>query len=223
MPWPTETDYNEAVQTPRLAFDDLELRSGQAELTPLGLPRPYTGAFATVYKLQCGSRTWALRCFKRELADQKMRYSAISEALSRARLPYTVGFEFLERGIRVKGKWFPALKMEWVQGEGLAFYLQRHLQQSAALIALAAKWQRMAADPREARIAHGDLQHANVLIAGGEPSSSTTTACRCQRSPGGKRTSLVRKTINIRAGIERTSAHIPTTSPPGSSTFPCWR
>src|SRR5579871_2880557 len=110
MPWPTLTDYNEAIQNPQANFQDPELRAGEVETNALGLPRPISGGFATVYRLKQGHREWAVRCFQREFADQQRRYDAISRHLGAARLRYTVGFEFLTQGIRVAGAWFPILK-----------------------------------------------------------------------------------------------------------------
>lgn len=165
MPWPTPQDYNEAIQNPRLNLADTELQSGTPELTPLGLPRPITGGFASVYKLQCGKRDWAVRCFLREVQDQQKRYAAISHHLASVKLPYTVGFDFVEQGIRIRGQWYPVLKMEWVHGEPLNVYIERKLQDSAALRRLAERWRTMAQELGKAGIAHGDLQHGNVIVA----------------------------------------------------------
>jgi hypothetical protein len=168
VPWPTPQEYNEAIQSPRLNFNDPELKGGSVETTPLGLPRPITGGFASVYKMRCGQRDWAVRCFLREFIDQQQRYAAISKHLSAAKLPYTVGFEFLSQGIKVRGTWYPILKMEWVQGELLNKYIKRNLRDSAALLGLASRWAKMIKDMQAASIAHGDLQHGNVLITNGE-------------------------------------------------------
>lgn len=168
MPWPTPQDYNEAIQSPRLNFNDPELKGGSVETTALGLPRPITGGFASVYRVRCGQREWAVRCFLREFIDQRQRYEAISKHLSAAKLPYTVGFEFLPQGIKVGGTWYPILKMEWVQGELLNKYIKRNLSDSAALLGLANRWAQMVKAMQAANVAHGDLQHGNVLIANGE-------------------------------------------------------
>ncbi len=167
MPWPTPQDYNEAIQNPQSNFDDPELKAGTPELTPLGLPRPITGGFASVYRMRCGQRDWAVRCFLREYADQQKRYAAISQHLAAVKLPYTVGFEFLPRGIRIRGQWYPILKMEWVQGEPLNTYIETHLNDPSALSHLAHRWAAMMQALQQARIAHGDLQHGNVLVANG--------------------------------------------------------
>ena len=143
MPWPTPQDYNEALQSPQASFSDPELKTGQVETDRLGLPRPISGRFAIVYKMQCGGRNWAVRCFRSEVADQQQRYAAIDEQLRRVRVPYTVGFEFLQQGIRVKGQWYPILKMEWIAGQPLNVYIEQHLHNPAKLMGLAASWMTM--------------------------------------------------------------------------------
>ncbi|MDQ3816979.1 MAG: hypothetical protein M3362_04720 [Acidobacteriota bacterium] len=168
MPWPTPQDYNEAIQSPRLNFSDPELKSGTVETTQLGLPRPISGGFASVYKVRCGKRDWAVRCFLREFLDQQQRYEAISKHLAISKLPYAVGFNFLSQGIKVKGTWYPILKMEWVQGELLHKYIKKNLSNPAALLDLANRWVVMIKALQAANMAHGDLQHGNVLVVNGE-------------------------------------------------------
>ncbi len=64
MGWPTPQEYNEAIQNPRSAFADPELKASQPILTPMGLPRPISGGFASVYQLVTEEqRTYAVRCF----------------------------------------------------------------------------------------------------------------------------------------------------------------
>lgn len=164
MSWPTPQDYNEAIQNPKLCFDDPELKAGQPELNALGLPRPICGGFASVYRMHCGQRDWAVRCFLREFTDQQQRYAAISHHLAAVKLPYIVGFDFLSKGIKVRNQWYPILKMEWVKGELLHDYIKTHLNNSAALLKLAERWQAMIKALQGAAIGHGDLQHGNVLV-----------------------------------------------------------
>ncbi|MBI4582975.1 MAG: hypothetical protein HY717_02980 [Planctomycetes bacterium] len=168
MAWPTPQDYNEAVQNPKHAFADPELQMGRPELTPLDLPRPITGGFASVYRLQCAQRNWAVRCFLRQFHDHAKRYDAISDHLARVRLPYTVGFTFLRNGIRVGGQWYPILKMEWVQGEPLNSFIEKHLGNPNSLLSLASRWVEMMRALQKASIAHGDLQHGNVFVVDGD-------------------------------------------------------
>ncbi len=168
MPWPTPQDYNEAVQGPALCFSLPELRGGRPELTPLGLPRAVTGGFASVYRISYGGSDWAVRCFLRQVADQQRRYEAISQHLSTVGLPYTAGFQYLEQGIKVQGRWYPVLKMDWVPGLPLNTYIQQNLSRPEKLKTLADDWLRMLQDLRRQGVAHGDLQHGNVLVNEGK-------------------------------------------------------
>ncbi len=168
MRWPSDQDYNEAIQNPQVAFSDAELKCGRIEVTPLGLPRARAGNFATVYRIDCGSKPYAVRCFRAHNPSQRDRYAAITTHLRSHRLPYTANFEFLGDGIRVGGAWYPILKMEWIEGENLISYVERHLTQANRLVQLAATWNRMLTDLRQAGIAHGDLQHGNVLVVNGD-------------------------------------------------------
>ena len=92
MAWPTPQDYSEAVQHPALNFENPEMKAGEVELTALGLPRPRSGNFATVFKIECKERNWAVRCFLRQVTDQRERYAAISKDLAPLQIPYMVGF-----------------------------------------------------------------------------------------------------------------------------------
>jgi hypothetical protein len=168
MPWPTPQDYNEAIQNPKIVFSDPDLRFGQPELNQLGLPRPRAGAFACVYKMQGGGRNWAARCFLKEVPDLQRRYVAISECLKSAKLPYTVPFTYIADGIKVGGRPYPLLKMEWIHGESLTAFIGKTLANPSTLLSVAKVWLQVLADLKAVNIAHGDLQHDNVLVVGGQ-------------------------------------------------------
>jgi hypothetical protein len=168
MPWPLSQDYNEAVQNPQTTFGDPELRGGQVVTNALGIPVPRSGNFADVYEfIGASGAKWAIKCFTRAVPDQCERYAAISAQLQEARLPFTVEFQYLERGIRVAGEWYPVLKMDWVEGFLLNEFVRQNLDRPAMLDALSNLWSRLAGRLRRAGIAHGDLQHGNVLLVPG--------------------------------------------------------
>src|SRR5215469_13859445 len=120
--WPQPTDYHEAIQNPSSCFIDGELRSATPRLDSLGLPRAILGNFASVYQVLNGSKRYAVRCFLTYHQDQEKRYQAISAELTRLRLPFMAGFVFENKGILVKGKWYPILRMEWVDGTPLTTF-----------------------------------------------------------------------------------------------------
>ncbi len=164
--WPSPQDYNESVQNPQSHLKDDEMQAGLIYTDQHGIPRPVSGAFATVYRLKCRQRDIALRCFLRNITDndQEQRYDQISAYLKRSNLPYIVTFQFLQEGVQVLGRWFPSLKMEWVEGESLDQYILRNLTNSEKLERLANSFLQMMLSLKAAGIAHGDLQHGNIVV-----------------------------------------------------------
>ena len=163
--WPSMTDYQEALQSPSLAFSSSELRKGAPVENKLGLPRPICGTFASVYELVNGHRRWAVKCFLRNTPDLHERYVKISDHLRKCRrLGYFVAFEYLEKEMRVRGELFPLVKMEWIEACQLNTFVEENLSSPRVLAKLCEHWDKLVADLRSANIAHGDLQHGNVLV-----------------------------------------------------------
>lgn len=164
MSWPTQGEYNQAIQNPRIAFRDPELRGGTCYANRFGVPVPWSGQNAAVYKILSGAKAWAVKCFTHEVSDHQVRYSRISEHLTKTQLRYMVDFKFLGEGINVKGRWYPLVLMEWAEGERLNDYVRRHLSEPDKLQRLAQRVLQMVRDLQAAQIAHGDLQHGNILV-----------------------------------------------------------
>jgi WD40 repeat protein len=168
---PSISDYREAVQNPHLFLDDQELKRCRPAWDPRQhLPKIWPGNFAAVFQLQSpdGSK-FAIKCFYRDLSNLQRRYAALDNHL-RNRCPgYLVSFRYQPRGILVNGQWFPIVRMEWVEGQRLDEFLQHHLQRPGPqtrelLKAVAQLWHRLAGELERDRLAHGDLQHGNVLL-----------------------------------------------------------
>jgi hypothetical protein len=174
MAWPLSQDYNEAVQNPHLCFADAELCAGRVAVNALGLPLPRSGSFADVYELHCPAtgRRWAVKCFTRQVPGLGERYAAISDHLRQARLPFTVDFQYLEQGVRIRGQWYPIVKMHWVEGLLLNDFVRQYLERPPLLEALIQVWAKAGRRLREANLAHADLQHGNVLLVPGDRPSS---------------------------------------------------
>ena len=137
-------------------------------------PRPRSGAFANVYKgTYASGGDIAIRVFTRASGtDSRERYAAISDYLAQlngSRPRSLVGFKFDEKGIRVAsrgGKWFPLVTMDWVPGDTLFDWVRStcHSQNGRALGAASEKWVELVTDLTRVQIAHGDLQHGNVMV-----------------------------------------------------------
>jgi hypothetical protein len=164
MRLPDLVAYQAAVQHPSTAFGDPHLRAASVTTGRLGLPRAVSGNFAVTYQLRTGTRQWAVRCFHREAADRASRYAAISQALARLRDGPLVPIDYFDTGIRVGQAWYPITKMAWIDGHPLNQAVEARLEQPSALRDIERRFVQVAADLRQRGIAHGDLQHGNILV-----------------------------------------------------------
>jgi uncharacterized protein YjbI with pentapeptide repeats len=163
--WPLNIDFTIAVQNPHICFADPELKLASTSKNSRGRVLLWSGNFATVYKLTKGNRSWAVRCFTRiPQSDVQQRYKLISAYLSQHQIPYLVDFEFLPQGILVKGEWYPILKMDWVQGSEIDRYIGEHIDDSQVLLRLDQQLKQLQKDLQQVGIAHGDLQHGNIMV-----------------------------------------------------------
>lgn len=164
MFWPSAQDYNEAIQNPATSFADQDLRRGAVESNKLGLPKVMSGAFASVYKINSGESPWAVRCFLNSRPDHQERYKHVSDFVLFDDLECTVPFYYLEQGIKIKGTWYPILKMEWVEGRTLEKFLDENFNRKHLVLDLLKQFDEMVLDLNRAGIAHGDLQHGNIIV-----------------------------------------------------------
>jgi hypothetical protein len=167
--WPTPLDYQEAIQYPTNCFTDPELKFARFKKDRYGFPLGISGNFASVY--QATTRQGfhkAVRCFQRptiDLADRYEQISVYSSSLSINRPSSLVGFKYIENGIRVKQrKFYPIVKMDWVDGDPLNVFIRNHIRDKKILQELINKFVVVAKQLRSAHIAHGDLQHGNIIV-----------------------------------------------------------
>lgn len=164
MTYPAITDYNEAVQTPRVAFSDPQLKAGTVECTPLGLPLALSGGFALTYSVRIPAARFAVRCFHRQIPDVEAKYDAIAKFLNARAARHFVQFDFQPNGVLVKGKRFPIVKMAWIDGPTLGLFLDQHAKIPSQVRAVRDGFRELALDLETLGVAHGDLQNGNVIV-----------------------------------------------------------
>lgn len=164
MALPRGNEYDQAVQMPQISFNDNELKSSQVETNPLGLPKPYSGGFTTTFRMYNSSGDWAVRCFTREIQDLQKRYQSISSFLSKNSSQYFVSAKYLANGIRVSGKEYPIIKMQWLKGEPLNIFLAKNYKQKDVVEKLLSDFVNLVRQLETFGIAHGDLQHGNIIV-----------------------------------------------------------
>lgn len=162
--WPSHTDYQDAIQNPHICFEAEDLKVSEVGCDMLGLPKVMSGNFACVYSVTTGGQRYAIRCFVRQVLGQQGRYARLSQNLCGLGLPCMVTFDFILRGIKVKNEWYPIVKMQWVDGLPLNQHVEECYDKPDTMRDLAAKWRVLMKGLRENLIAHGDLQHGNVMV-----------------------------------------------------------
>lgn len=168
MPWPLASQFSALLQRPSIAFKDDRLRQCTIERNEQGQPRPWSGAFAVVYKgIFANGQPTAIRVFTSESSERRERYMLSSSYLSQRRLKCLVNFEYRDDSIRCSdGKWYPLILMDWVDGETLFKWTRKKCLENngAALAAAASCWTALIRELADNNVAHGDLQHANIIV-----------------------------------------------------------
>jgi len=168
MPLPRGDEYLAAIQNPRIAFSDAELKQCSPETDKFGIPKPYSGGFTTTFHLKNHLQHWAVRCFTRAISDLQRRYEAIGRFLQANSHDFFVKAVYLHQGIKVNGQWHPVIKMQWIDGETLNTYIGRNISNSQAIAKLIQEFIKIVRCLESLGVAHGDLQHGNILVKQGK-------------------------------------------------------
>jgi Metal binding domain of Ada len=168
--WPSARHFTEVIQCPSVCFSNPILRKTLPAVDRLGMPIVTSGQFAYVYKLKSmnGDGDYAVRCFRGYLGDRDQRYRAIQAHVLKSPVPYLSQFSYSPEGILVGGIRFPILFMQWIDGPTLDLYVSEMLHRRDVLLHLAGEWLRVVGAFQTAGIAHGDLQHGNVIVEHGQ-------------------------------------------------------
>ena len=164
--YPAAGDYYKAVQAPARVFTVPKLQAAEFVWDSLG-PTLARGSSAVVFQAAVDGKPRALRCYIRNDASSRDRYSALDAYLAAHDLsPYVSGTTWLDGAIQVNRATWPVLTMDWIDGRTLNEYVDFLVASSnaAALTTLAAKWRALVALLQSSDFAHGDLQHGNVMV-----------------------------------------------------------
>jgi hypothetical protein len=195
MDWPLASHYTAILQNPKLAFSDPELQGCQIRRDAHNQPLGISGQFAVVYQATFpDGRNKAVRAFTSDREERTERYQQISEYLRQVPDPEClVSFHFHERGIRAiskgRARMYPLVTMEWVSGVTLLDWVRSRClaSESDRLAALANRWVALVAELESARIAHGDLQHGNVMVTASDELRLVDYDGMCVPSLSGRR------------------------------------
>ena len=183
--WPLAADYSKMLQHPELAFKNPELQQCLIEtMHGNNQPRPRAGAFAVVYRARYpgSDRHVAVRAFTKESKERQHRYHAIREYLRGRKLECLVDFDYSDQGIRsTDGRFYPLVTMEWVQGDALFEWVEARclVGDRDALTQACEDWIALIDELQSNEIAHGDLQHGNIMVTPDHQLKLVDYDCMC--------------------------------------------
>ena len=125
----------------------------------------YSGGFTTVFPFHTkrGDKI-AVRCWRADIGDAKERTQAIATYLSNLNSSYFVNFKYVDDALLINGILYPIVTMDWVEGIEIADYIYENKEEHEVIRALADNFLNMVKYLHQQNIAHGDLQHGNILV-----------------------------------------------------------
>lgn len=159
---PSCSDYSAAIAEPKLI--KTAILQGGNPVEKNGRQIKYTGGFCIVFPFQTQSKKYAVRFWHVNVDEAKLRSRLISEELLRLKLPYFVGFEYVENGIATSQGVQPLVVMDWVDAQPLKKYLAQKLNSPSEIDRLAENFKKMVTDLHSHNLSHGDLQHGNLMV-----------------------------------------------------------
>jgi serine/threonine protein kinase len=162
---PSISNILDSIKVPDLIKDEL-IRKGTFETSSKGVIY-YTGGFTVVFPIVVNQEKWAFRCWHTELGNVRKRFKIISDYINNLKSPYFCDFYYCDEGLVVEGKIFPTTRMKWVDGVTINTYITDNKDNPAALRKLGDEFIKMIDFLHSKKIAHGDLQHGNIIVQDG--------------------------------------------------------
>ena len=162
---PTIPSIRTSVENKDLLVLDNHAKNGIFERDARGRLIAYAGGFSIVFPYTTANgEKWAFRCWHSDIKNSKKRYETISDAIKKAKLSFLCEFQYIDKGINVEGNIYPTTRMRWIDGITIKDYIYQNRNSKDLLIALADNFLKMTRALHAQSLAHGDLQHGNILV-----------------------------------------------------------
>jgi serine/threonine protein kinase len=129
-----------------------------------GDPLNWSGGFSIVFQMLKKNDLWAFKIWDKEMPNMKERYDWVHRKISTCGLPYFLDSHFVEKGMLAEGQFLNTHRMRWVDGITLHDYITANVHDSRKMQQLAYKFKEMIKSFHRVNIAHGDLQHGNIIV-----------------------------------------------------------
>jgi hypothetical protein len=164
--FPTLSQYNRVIQ--QQGSGDFRTLNNiffiPARTSPIKIYNFGSGSFAVVFKALENNKEIAIRCFIGSDNDYVERYRKIDNYLRNIDESWKVNIQFLDNEIKVEGKYYPVLKMDWVDGVLLNKYIDNNLYNNDVLSKLQKQFVKISTNLEDNKIAHGDIQCGNIIV-----------------------------------------------------------
>lgn len=164
--FPTLSQYNRVIQ--QQGSGDFRTLNNiffiPARTSPIKIYNFGSGSFAVVFKALENNKEIAIRCFIGSDNDYVERYRKIDNYLRNIDESWKVNIQFLDNEIKVDGKYYPVLKMDWVDGVLLNKYIDNNLYNNDVLSKLQKQFVKISTNLEDNKIAHGDIQCGNIIV-----------------------------------------------------------
>lgn len=125
----------------------------------------YAGGYNNVFPfIDKNGKKVAVRCWCADIDQAKERCYRISEFLKKDASHYFVNFKYVDNALLIAGALHPVVVMDWVEGQTLKNYVNGQKPSKAVFLDLAGKFLDMVKYLHSQNIAHGDLQHGNIMV-----------------------------------------------------------
>jgi hypothetical protein len=176
--WPTHVEYVGLLTAPHESFVYAHLQQARPRVRDCyGNPAGVSGQSAMVFSVDLPyGRPRAIRCMLRAQPGSRERYQALeairrglSSSSSRGLPGCLTETIWLDSAALVRGAAWPVIDMELVEGLDLDVAVEKRLGTPSALRELGQRLSQALIELQGSGIAHGDLQHGNILV---EPDGS---------------------------------------------------
>lgn len=167
MQYPPKSQIIESVKCSQLIKDKF-LSDGDLAVTMFGNPMCWAGGFSLVFQIEKLGQKYAFKVWHTHLDDIAERYQFIKKRLVDCGLPYFLDFDYNEKGLYVDDLFLATHRMIWLSGETLDKFIDKNLSNPDKLFSIATKFLEMTTAFHEKGIAHGDLQHGNIMVTNNE-------------------------------------------------------
>lgn len=162
--YPSRTDIVTAMRNPLVSFKSNELIGGSVIQKGSRIIQ-FSGGYTSVFpfNMKSGDKV-AVRLWIADIGNAKKRSLKISNYLLNLDNDYFAGFRYVDDAVLINGSLHPIVLMDWVDGETLKEYINNNISNATKILDLAGRFQQMTEYFHKKNIAHGDLQHGNILV-----------------------------------------------------------